>query len=301
MADTLLGMLEGLQSDQLADFAAKVLQFCKGKGISTEWNATGNVPWNVPNLSESPKALILNDFDKEKLNSWNVPGHVPGNVPGCARCAKALILNNFRKAKYRKRLANSQVLEKKENKETKKKEERTKEEKKRKEKKERKELAITVISSKIEKPYSIPEPKENPLGAIVMVYKAHFKQIPFDDRVWDKSHWPRCLKAAKDLLAVCTSYEAVKAFLEEFAKKMEEKDLTWSLETAVKWSHDWKIKQGGKDYGIANRSGFFNAVTQQRTEKRLQTIREFSTPGEISDRVRNLLEVSAQAGIAQPS
>lgn len=288
MADTLLGMLEGLQSDQLADFAAKVLQFCKGKGIKTDSNVTRNVTEQEPSL----KALIMNDFEDKKV----IHNNVTPNVIGCSRCAKALKLNRFRQFRYRTSLSNSQVLEKKETKERNKEKERSKEKESKKESKERKELAITVSSVKSNKPYSIPEPKENPIGAIVMIYKAHFKQIPFDDRVWDKSHWPRCLKAAKDLLEVCTSYEAVKAFLEEFAKKMEEKDLTWSLETAVKWAHDWKIKQGGKDYGIANRSGFFNAVTQQRSEKRLQEIREFATAGEISNGIRNLLEVSNEAG-----
>lgn len=92
--------------------------------------------------------------------------------------------------------------------------------------------------------YRIPEPTENPVAAIVMYYKAVKKQVPFDDREWDKIHWARNMKAAKKILRVCESYEASRACIDEVLTPDDEYRADWTLETVLKRAHGWKLKQG---------------------------------------------------------
>lgn len=134
--------------------------------------------------------------------------------------------------------------------------------------------------------YRIPDPAKDPIGGIVMFYKALKKHIPFDDVAWDKQHWPRCAKAAKSLLTICETYEASKACIDELAEGMEEANRSWSLETVVRWAHEWKVKHAGRDYGATNSARFFDAVAKQRTDRKFEEFRKNSTDGEISNGAR---------------
>jgi hypothetical protein len=154
--------------------------------------------------------------------------------------------------------------------------------------------AVRTLSPKVEierREYRIPEPKDDPTAAIVMYYKAVKKGIPFDDRTWDQEHWSRTARASKALLKICGSYEAARACLDQVGEQMGER--SWTLETINKWAHEWKAKQGGKDYGATNSARFFDAVAKQRTAAKFAQLREKSTDGTLLDRVRNMQGISA--------
>jgi len=141
--------------------------------------------------------------------------------------------------------------------------------------------------------YRIPEPKEDPTAALVMYYKAVKKTIPFDDRSWDKTHWPRSAKAASAVLKVCGSYESARACIDEVSESMGEK--SWTLETIVRWAHEWKAKQGGKDYGATNSTRFYDAVAKQRTNSKFAGLRANATAGQILDSVRDMQRLQLEA------
>lgn len=142
--------------------------------------------------------------------------------------------------------------------------------------------------------YRIPEPKDDPTAALVMYYKAVKKGIPYDDRDWDKTHWARSAKAASAVLKTCGSYEAARACVDHVSESMGEK--SWTLETIVRWAHEWKAKQGGKDYGTTNSARFFGAVAKQRTASKFTELRAVSTSGQILDGIRDHQRLSYPAG-----
>ena len=53
--------------------------------------------------------------------------------------------------------------------------------------------------------YEIPEPSKDPVSALVIYYKV-MRGFEFDDRAWDKIHFPRCMRAAKELLSICGEF-----------------------------------------------------------------------------------------------
>lgn len=153
---------------------------------------------------------------------------------------------------------------------------------------------LTPVVQENRREYRIPEPKENPTAALVMYYKAVLKQTPYADRTWDKKHWSRTSKAAADLLSICGSYEAARACLDKVSDDL--KDKSWTFETIVRWAHEWKAKQGGKDYGATNSASFFSAVAKQRSKTKFEGLRKSSSPGEILDVVRNMQKLSHPPG-----
>ena len=124
--------------------------------------------------------------------------------------------------------------------------------------------------SEIEKSkfYPIPEPFENPTAALVMNYKL-LKGVEYDDRSWDKRHWMRCSKSAKELLEICDLYEVARRCMEELAENFNNSDLSWTLETITKHCHEWKQKRGKKD-DAKSRQRFFDALINQRSNSQLK-------------------------------
>lgn len=113
------------------------------------------------------------------------------------------------------------------------------------------------------KPYPIPEPTENPVAALVIFYKVT-KGIEYDNRVWDKIHFARCMKAAKDILMALESFETSKKCIEELSDRFNSNSLTWSLETIVKHAFDWKLEQGEKKNVKQAKSRFLHQLNEQR-------------------------------------
>jgi hypothetical protein len=134
--------------------------------------------------------------------------------------------------------------------------------------------------------YKIPEPKENPAGALVMFYKIT-KGVEYDDRIWDRKNFGRCMASATDLLEICKTYEEAKKCLEELAEKFIKTDLSWTLETIVKHSFDWKQKKGDKN-GFQNRKRFLNALTKQRSDNADPVKGTLLSAGQILDTLGNL-------------
>lgn len=112
--------------------------------------------------------------------------------------------------------------------------------------------------------YRIPEPKENPIAALVILYKVS-KGIEYDDRGWDKIHFGRCTKSAKELLGVCSSFDSAKKCIEELSEKYDSAGLTWTLETIVKNSHEWKQANGGGANVKQARTRFLHRLNEQRS------------------------------------
>lgn len=141
--------------------------------------------------------------------------------------------------------------------------------------------------------YRIPEPEEHPDAAIVVFYKVT-KGFEFDDRVWDKTHFGRCRKAAKDLLQVCGTFEIAKRCLEQTAERFSEIGCDWSLETVLKHSHEWMIRRKGK-HDFKSRERFLNALTQQRASGALE-IKGTLNGAQMVDALGSLTVIPSEGG-----
>ncbi len=134
--------------------------------------------------------------------------------------------------------------------------------------------------------YEIPEPSKDPVSALVVYYKV-LKGVEYDDRGWDRIHFPRCLRASKSLLEICKDYEQSKRCIDELASKFSEIDCSWSLETIVKHAHEWRQRRGKKN-DIQSRKRFFDALAQQRANGTTKTKGDVVTGGQILGPLRNL-------------
>lgn len=114
------------------------------------------------------------------------------------------------------------------------------------------------------KPYIIAEPTENPIAALVILYKVT-KGVDYDNRVWDKIHFGRATRSAKEILMILGSFETSKKCLEELAEKFESNDLSWTLETIVKHAFDWKLEKGDKKNVKQAKSRFLYQLNEQRS------------------------------------
>jgi len=110
--------------------------------------------------------------------------------------------------------------------------------------------------------YRIPDPKTDPIKALVIFYKIT-KNIEFDDRFWDSKNFARNMLSAKDLLKICGTFADSKLCLEQLSVQFDKANLSWTLETIVKHAYDWKSKQGGID-GNNVRARFRDALRDQR-------------------------------------
>lgn len=127
--------------------------------------------------------------------------------------------------------------------------------------------------------YQIPEPSENPAAALVMFYKIT-RGIEYDDRIWDRKNFGRFMASASDLLEICKTYEEAKKCLEELASKFAATDLSWTFETIVKHSFDWKQKRGKRNDAEV-RKRFHNALLQQRSDNAAPVKGELTSAGQI--------------------
>lgn len=119
------------------------------------------------------------------------------------------------------------------------------------------------------KAYVIPDPKKEPVKCIVLAYKVT-KGVAHDDRNWDAVHFSRTSKAAKTLFEICGGLREADACLVDIAKRFNDKELFWTLETIVKHSHEWIAKKRGTPHANADthRSRLFKALSERgRSEK----------------------------------
>lgn len=111
--------------------------------------------------------------------------------------------------------------------------------------------------------YRIPIPEKEPIAALVMLYKIS-RGVEFDDRSWDIVHWPRSMRDAKKLLAICGDYETSKRCLTDIAEQFSSGGLRWFFSTVVSHAHDWKLENGGKKDVKQVRTRFLNSLNEQR-------------------------------------
>jgi len=98
---------------------------------------------------------------------------------------------------------------------------------------------------------------------IVERYK-EIKGVSKDDKEWNDAYFPRFTKSAKQLISICKSYESALKCLNQESEKLEDRGLTWCLETIVKWSGDW--------YNKAEK----NRIIKQQDAERLRKLSEMS-------------------------
>ena len=87
-------------------------------------------------------------------------------------------------------------------------------------------------------------PSEN--GKLVQHYKIKLGILP-DDKAWDKKFWGRSAKAAAEILENIGGLHDAISFVDYWAKKFREKDLSWTIETISKRAVEWKSKERAKD------------------------------------------------------
>ena len=96
------------------------------------------------------------------------------------------------------------------------------------------------------------EPKayliDTPLKKVVCGFKI-VSGFAKDDRAWDKAHFRRASKSAKELLDFFDG-DPIKAVdcIEDLANELKGKGLSWTLETIVKHSANYKIQKQKGDY-----------------------------------------------------
>lgn len=131
----------------------------------------------------------------------------------------------------------------------------------------------------MEEEYKLPDPKTNPVAAIVLSYKT-FKGVQFDDRDWDIANWSRASKASRLLLDICKGFEQAERCLSYVAEQFNGANLAWTLETITKHAHDW-IQKNGSPYGTNARKRLFDAIAKQRSAGRPAPQGELATAGEV--------------------
>ena len=93
--------------------------------------------------------------------------------------------------------------------------------------------------SEKEKPYQIPI---DPLGKLVVAWKI-LQGFDMRDRGWDKAHWGRVAKSASILLDFFGGDHRVAGdCMSEIKRKMDGLRRSCTIETIVKHSAEWKIK-----------------------------------------------------------
>lgn len=63
-----------------------------------------------------------------------------------------------------------------------------------------------------------------------------------DDRQWDKAHFSRHSKTAKNLIEFLGGYKNAIDCMEDIYTKMKKHKLSCTIDTVLKHSADWKIK-----------------------------------------------------------
>lgn len=128
--------------------------------------------------------------------------------------------------------------------------------------------------------YKIPDPKVEPLKCLVLAYKVT-KGVSYDDRTWDSVHWARTARSAKALLEICGNVRNADSCLVDIAKRFEDANLNWTLETVVKQAHEWLSKKRGATNGNTYRARFFKALSERERGTEDNPLRK--ADGSISD------------------
>lgn len=115
--------------------------------------------------------------------------------------------------------------------------------------------------------YKLPNPETNPTACLVLSYKT-LKGIEYDNRVWDKTNWGRCMRSASNILESLKTLKNADRCLLEISKKMEDSNLTWTLETIERHAHEWATKniKRENEHGLSARARFFADLAKSRTE-----------------------------------
>lgn len=129
----------------------------------------------------------------------------------------------------------------------------------------------------IPKPYRLPEKEIDPTGYLVMQFKIRkIGQDAFDDREWDERHWARVSASAKALLKITGGIDDAKQCLGEIGEEFDKKGLSWTLETVVKWAHEWRKK----GHGLSDSKRFLDALSRQRKDSGPSQVRELTPAGQ---------------------
>jgi len=142
--------------------------------------------------------------------------------------------------------------------------------------------------------YQIPEPHKNPDKALVIFYKVR-KNIQFDNTLWDKKNWGRCMVAAQEILEACGSFQKAKECIEELGGQYDKKDLEWKLETIARNSIEWMAKKERR-HDQQNRQRFSDALAKQRSSYATPGKGESLTAGEMLSSIGNLEVIQSDDG-----
>ncbi len=87
---------------------------------------------------------------------------------------------------------------------------------------------------------------DTPLKKIIVVYK-QVKGFKPDDCKWDKLNFARYIKSAKKLMDYLGDLQTAAECIVETGEMLDNKGLSWTLETIVKHVSDWKLKRERSD------------------------------------------------------
>lgn len=97
-----------------------------------------------------------------------------------------------------------------------------------------------------DKPYLLPDPRVRPASFLTIVYKT-MKSIEFDDRAWDKLYFARCNKRTTELLEILQgNVEVAVRCMQDLKERFENDNLSWTIETIVQYSFEWKAEHSKK-------------------------------------------------------
>jgi len=85
--------------------------------------------------------------------------------------------------------------------------------------------------------------KQSAIQRLVNFWKTEIKEVPLEDKAWDKLNFARYCRSAKAILEYTNSESEAKRAMREIAQELEEKGLSYTLETIVKRLSDWKQNQ----------------------------------------------------------
>lgn len=89
----------------------------------------------------------------------------------------------------------------------------------------------------------VEERRKDPVSRLVMMWKMGLCGVPKDDKVWDKVHWGRCSKSAKNLLMIFNDDIDVAAdCMAEIHERLTKADIVFTLETVCRHAYDWRAK-----------------------------------------------------------
>jgi hypothetical protein len=96
------------------------------------------------------------------------------------------------------------------------------------------------------KPYPLPDPRTRPDSFLTILYKT-MKCIEFDDRAWDKIYFARSNKRMMQLLETFEGdVQTAAKCMQELKDKFESDGLSWTIETILQYSFEWKAEHARK-------------------------------------------------------